>query len=512
MLRALIGAALAAATMAAFAPPAVAATATTIGQGRLPSLAVDGSGTAYVSWWESKVDSNLLFCRFPRGATACDATPAIGALGSGLTKAPVVVSGDVVTVAAYRYVNPGATSGPSGLFAYTSTDRGATFGSGRVVGSVPFFESVAGPGNTLSGVQENGNPLRFQNVALSGNPPANPDGTSAVPSAALTSGENGYNATVGLLDAATPVVAFQRGEGGAETVFRRYDGSGDLNDAANWTAPVSIGPLYGPQLAGGPKGLFLLGRDAQVLSAGNIVVRRFDGTTFGPAVTIGPGDGVRASDLFQDAGGRLHALYQRGDANGIAVVHAVSDDGMTWRKGDLLNYPPSIGAIVNEGVATAADHIGFGVGESATDPSAIALAPLGPDAPSASPAPTPTPAPTVTPAPARPTPSLTIARSTSARRRVTKVAYKVAGRISRPATVSRSAGCRGTVKVTLLRSKKVLATKTARVDGECEFGVSGTIRRSRVGTARRLTLRLAFSGNPALAPATKNGTVNVKRR
>ncbi|MEA2124755.1 MAG: hypothetical protein QOI80_1537, partial [Solirubrobacteraceae bacterium] len=330
MNRAQMGAALAAAALATgLAAVDADGAATSIGQGRLPSLAVDAAGTGYVTWWESKVDSRLFFCRFPRGATACDSGPAatVPVHGDGLTKAPVVVSGSRVVTVADRYVDENAGSGPSGLFAYTSTNRGTSFDAGHVVGSVPIFDSVAGPGDTLSGVEENGKPLQFQNVPLSGPAPSNPDGTSAVPSASLTTGEFGYNATVGLLDAGTLLVVYQHGAGGGDAAFRRYDGSGSVNDAANWMAQVSIGPLYGPQLAGGPSGLFLLGTDAPPLSSGNVVVRKFDGTTFGAPVTIGPGGGVRAQDLFQDAGGRLHAVYERADSSAIAVVHAVSDDG-----------------------------------------------------------------------------------------------------------------------------------------------------------------------------------------
>jgi hypothetical protein len=63
-----IGAALAV-VVTALAPSVAGAEAIVIGQGRLPSLAVDAAGTGYVSWWESEVDSSLFFCRFPRGAT-----------------------------------------------------------------------------------------------------------------------------------------------------------------------------------------------------------------------------------------------------------------------------------------------------------------------------------------------------------------------------------------------------------------------------------------------------------
>jgi hypothetical protein len=146
-----IGAALAVAVVAtALTPSAAGAEAIVIGHGRLPALAVDASGTGYVSWWESDVDSSLFFCRFPRGATACDAAAAssIPVHGDGLTPAHVVVSGSRVVAVAARYVNEAAGFGPYGLFAYTSTNGGVSFSSGHVVGSVPIFDSVPGTGDT----------------------------------------------------------------------------------------------------------------------------------------------------------------------------------------------------------------------------------------------------------------------------------------------------------------------------------------------------------------------------
>ena len=188
-----------------------------------------------------------------------------------------------------------------------------------MIGSGVVFDMVAGPGDSVSGVQENNKNLRFQNMPLSGSAPVNPDGTSAVGSADLSDGAQANNATVGLLDAATPVVAFERG---SEAVFRRFDGSGSVNDAANWTPPVSLGPLYGPVLAGGPSGLFLLGRTANVLQPGSVFVRKFDGTTFGPPVTIdtssGPARGPRSRTRY--AGGRLHAVYPQGDAETVTLA------------------------------------------------------------------------------------------------------------------------------------------------------------------------------------------------
>jgi hypothetical protein len=500
----------------ALTPSIAGADAIVIGQGRLPALAVDASGTAYVSWWEAEVDSTLLFCRFPRAATACDpgAASSVPVHGDGLTPAPLVVSGSRVVAVAARYVNEASGTGPYGLFAYTSTNGGVSFDAGHVVGSVPIFDSVPGPSDTLSGVEENGNPLRFQNVPLDGSSPANPDGTSTVPYAALTTDEFGYNASVGLLDANTPLVVYQHGAGANDAAFRRYDGSGSVNDAINWTPPVSIGPLYGPKLAGGPAGLFLLGRDSQIFSSGNVVVRKFNGVTFGPPVTIGPGGGIRSQDLFQDAAGRLHAVYERADGSAIAVVHAVSDDGNVWRKGDLVSYPPTIGALVNESAGAAPDHIGFAVAESATAPSAIGLSPLGPDAPgtAAIPAPTPIapPIPPPDPGTARLRPSLD--SKGLAKRRGKKFRFKVSGEIVLPESVPEADGCSGTVRVTLRRGERILARKTATVTESCTFRVKGSLKRSRVKKAKRLKVRYAFSGNVTLTPLKTTGSIPVRRK
>ena len=240
-------------------------------------------------------------------------------------------------------------------------------------------------------------------------------------------------------------------------------------------------------------------------------MRKFNGTTFGPPVTIGPGGGIRAQDLFQDAGGRLHAVYERADASVIAIVHAVSDDGVVWRRGDLVRYPPAIGALVNESAAAAADHIGFAVAESATNPSSIGLSALGPDAPGVAPA-TPVPAPV--PAPASPAARLkpSFDGQGFAKRRGRKFRFKVSGAIVLPAAVSEAAGCHGTVKVTLLRRTKVLIRKTARVGAGCAFRVKGTLKRSRVGKVKRLKVRFAFSGNAALTSLKMTGSIPVRRK
>ena len=67
----------------------------------------------------------------------------------------------------YRYPQSGPE--PAGMYEFISTNGGATFGAGRRVGTIPFFEAVNGPGATLSGVTDaNSGGGLFQNVPLDG--------------------------------------------------------------------------------------------------------------------------------------------------------------------------------------------------------------------------------------------------------------------------------------------------------------------------------------------------------
>lgn len=367
--------AIVAAAVAVTLMSAPAASAFVIGAGGKPGLAVDAAGTAYVAWNGPEANNSTLhFCRLPRGATACDAglaaTLPAPATTTSLSRPFVVVIGNVVVVIQFRYPTGGSL--PAGLYRFTSTNRGAVFGPPVVVGSVPFEEAIVGPGATLSGVPLNGG-MFFQNVALSGSPPVNGDGSSAVPKAELSTTHLNY-ASVGLIDASTPLAMFTNGD---DAQFRRYNGGG-LNAIANWGPATGIGFASYPKLAGGPKGLFVLAGDVN----GILFARKYNGSTFGPPATIGPGS-TPYKHLFQDAGGRLHAVFQRDSADPLQIVHAVSDDGITWRSGTVVRQDIATGGgITDLRVATAPDHIGVTVWHGGVLAGGdVRVAPVGPDAP-----------------------------------------------------------------------------------------------------------------------------------
>lgn len=355
------------------APDSVASTVTawsakplSLGAGSRPGLAIDAAGTAYVAWSGPENPASLQYCRLPRGATVCASRHAIAvpeATTSG-SRPFVTVNGTRVIVVQYRYPITGTSV--AGVYRFTSSDRGATFGAGDLVGSVPFEEGAVGPGDTFSGVPVNGE-MSFQNVVLAGTP-------SSVSDRALLSTTHQNLAAVGLIDASTPLAVFTDDVNAQE---RHYVGSGSINDIANWTAPVDIGVASYPKLAGGPSGLFLLAGNGGT----SLFVRKWNGSAFGAPVGIGPGS-TPSKHLFQDAAGRLHAVFQRDSANPLQIIHAVSDDGVHWRSGTVLTQEIATnGGIEDLRVAIAPDHVGVVVWHAGLGAGDIRVAPVGPDAP-----------------------------------------------------------------------------------------------------------------------------------
>lgn len=344
---------LAVAALFLIAPAAHAATPFTLGAGENPGLAVDDSGTAYIAWngTESTGTRSLHFCRLPRGATACTDATIAGAPVFTLYRPFVTVSGSTVRVVQSRY---GFTTGPFGqVYRFTSTDGGRTFDAGTPIGQITFNEALAGPGDTISAVSfaTTGGGL-FQNM---------PAGAES----ANLSDTHVYEGAIGLTPQGRLLTVFNDGAGDAEV--RQQSGTGDPNDAATWSAPVSIGTQYYAKLAGGPAGLFLLGQDADR----TLTVRRFTGTTFGKPARAGVGNEAPQASFTQDGGGVLHAVFPTFEANGIALNYATSSDGVNWLSGVLTTQ--SDGEESNTRVAAAPDHTGLAVWETATQIRAIAV-------------------------------------------------------------------------------------------------------------------------------------------
>lgn len=500
---ALVATALAAAS-ALLAPPHAAAI--TIGQGSLPGLTVDPAGTAFLAWPGPESGSTTLrFCRLPRAATACDAGLAstIAAPGSSLSRPFLVVTGSRVVIVQHRF--GGDVPGFFALYAFTSADRGVTFGPGKVVGKINAFEAITGPGDTLSAVTNvETDGLKYQNTPIDGSAPVVANGpgagTSTVGSAVLST-DHLSNGTVGLIDAATPLAAFT--DASANAQFRRYDGNGDVNDVANWTPAVELGKIDFPKLAGGPKGLFLLGTSA----TGEILSRRFDGTTFGAPVGIGSQGSAPTLHAFQDAGGRLHVVFRRNQSDGLHLVHAVSDDGVAWRSGSVVIQNVATDGDINDTrIATAADHVGVAAWRAGQ--SEIRVAAVGPDVPTAPKPPVTQPpvttVPVTPPPPAlRPVAAFKLTTATVAGGRVTLSSPRACVPVgtSFVATLSFKRSTRkGTRFVKVTRVDFLVDGKRKKIDTRAPFRQRLTVRALKAGTKHTLRARATIKVKTGRSP------------
>ena len=92
-----------------------------------------------------------MFCRLPRGATACDpaAASAITAPGATIRRPFVVVSGTRVVVVQSRY---GAGVPEDLRYCGPRRPTGEHVGAYEVEGDIAMNEAVAGPGDVLTGV------------------------------------------------------------------------------------------------------------------------------------------------------------------------------------------------------------------------------------------------------------------------------------------------------------------------------------------------------------------------
>jgi hypothetical protein len=351
---------LAAALLLALPASARAATPLVVGQGADPGLAVDAAGTAYLAWngTEPSGTRTLHFCRLPRGATACAgaATIAVPDGTYSLYRPFVSVSGPLVQVTQARY---GFAAGSfNQVVQFASQDGGATFAAGTPVGTIAFNEAVNGPGG-VAAVTFSTTGGGFFQLMRAGNA-----------ASALLSADHLYDGAVGVTPSGQLLTVFDDASGDAQ--LRLQSGAGDPNDAGTWGAPVDIGAESYPRLAGGPAGLFLLGENANR----GLEVRKWNGTTFGPAAALGTGNEAPQAALAQDAGGRLHAAWPVFAAGGIELHYAVSDDGSAWQRGVIATQTDGEPSEVR--VAAAPDHVGVAAWTTAGQ---VRVLPVGPAPP-----------------------------------------------------------------------------------------------------------------------------------
>jgi hypothetical protein len=313
-----------------------------LGPGQNPNVTLESDGTAHIAFTGLGANSTELnYCKLPRGATQCSVRSKVPAPGDSLTIPFAFGSGNAVNVISYRY---GLSNPFSQVLLFQSGDGGNSWGLGTMIGTIPPYDIIFGPGNQISAVTNAVTAeMQYQAWSLTGN---------ATTHAALDGDPYEYLGTVAIVNGSPMVVYTSRGGDGR---FRVYNGAGDLNDQGNWAPPVDIGGLDSPHLVSGPNGVILIGQEA--LSGSKMQARRFNGTTFGTPLQIT--EGTHATHAVEDTGGRVHVIASKyGGKTGQQFFYASSYDGNRWVS-EGIDYPAFP---LNMRLAVNPDHYGTTVG------------------------------------------------------------------------------------------------------------------------------------------------------
>jgi hypothetical protein len=344
------------------AAPARAATTFDLGVGQHPDVSVDANGTGHFVWdvVNNGSDDTTVYCQVPSGATACAKTQSFT-----FVKETIGRSSYVFTPSANRVVIVSSRCCNEADIMVQSTDGGTTFSAPIQIGNTEFGSSaVFGPGESVFG----GSISSWQAAALNGTTPDK----RAMLNTGFGIAEHGSGALAGNT---VPVVAW---DDGTNITSSFWNGTGDINDAANWTGPTPVGAGQEVRVAGGPSGLALLSTGGtpavHVLEA-----RKFTGSGFGPPVSVSEtGDPIFA-DLFanQTTGELVAAWVDNRSPNEWRIARS-KDGGTTWGSPVTLIRGDTADQQFNLQVADAADGKGFLVSDQNSNSGHILAAPLVP--------------------------------------------------------------------------------------------------------------------------------------
>ena len=328
-------------------------------------VAVDGAGTGHFVWNEGKSGEPDVthYCQVPRGGMACTVSQTFVPAGSSPTNnvdfdgPKVFVIGGAVTVMTKRCCGGFPPGRGEAVIIYTSTDGGATFGPQQVVGDANIAgDAIVGPGGRLSTISDVVTGGTFYQ--------AHTPGTYNEFDANLGDGPSqSYSGSLALIDANTPIATFDDLD---TTFWRRYTGTGDPNDVANWTPTTAVGPGEEGRLAYGPSGVWLLYRTGTPGDS-TYVQRAFTGTGWGTPAPVTETGGPIFADFFQDPAGRHHAVWLDGPRR--LVYRRSNADGVTY--GLVTELDGSSSSHFHLEVAAGADGEGWVVWDANSDTSFV---------------------------------------------------------------------------------------------------------------------------------------------
>src|SRR3954452_10560803 len=299
-----------------------AATPIDLGLGAGAHVAVDGSGAGHVTYSENQSGQDVThYCLLPVAAKACAGPPRTftypqGPEFGGSSGVWPLLPGDPRVLV----VDSRCCQNYSTKYVYTSPDGGTTFDAGTEVaddnhsGAGIEGAAVYAPPGTIGRPDESiatfGDlatlGLSFQAFGTTG-PPA-----AANPNSVLTQGD-AVSGSLGI-SGSTLVAAWWDLDDGF-LYWRRYTGSGDVNDQASWSPSAQIELVSvdsAPRLAYGPSGIYLAYNSGTGFPR-TTVVRKFTGSGWGPPLTLST-DGTPRFDIVEGPDGTLHFVREQDGA------------------------------------------------------------------------------------------------------------------------------------------------------------------------------------------------------
>jgi hypothetical protein len=336
----------------------------TFGNGAKPRVAVDAAGNGHFTWSDSSGPTSVFhYCRVPLGGTTCSATASRAPdpantqnLDGGYAFLPggarvLLLEARCCTVYAQKWLyssSNGGTTFDAGVSPGFRNDNGAHIGGGAVYAPPGALgrpgESIA----TLADLQTIG--LTFQVTGTTANPLFQ-DGFL------MTSG-NSYDGSLGIQG--NTLVALWSTLGPENVFWRRWNGTGNVNDPAQWTPAAVVGPTNidaNVSVAYGPSGIYVA-YNTGALSARTFVVRRFTGSGWGAPIAVSDTGGPVFGELHQDPTGRLHFAWQ--DSNGnLRYRYARTTANSSFTNPQTLSGPRPDGNFAGLKLASNAAGRGF---------------------------------------------------------------------------------------------------------------------------------------------------------
>jgi hypothetical protein len=324
--------------------------------GHRPRVAVNNAGAGFFTWTTPAGANDVFhYCRVAQGTKTCNATKAYAPGNSDVDGGyTLFATGGRVLVLDARCC--GAFYALKQVF--SSTNGGTTFaapvspghmdGGGDNIAGQAIYAPPGSVGRlgesilTISDVQSSG--LTFQATGT----------TTGTETATAKIGPPGgsYQGSLALQGSTTLVAVF--GTLGPDRLYwRRWKGTGDVNDTTNWTAPALLDATdvnSTAKLVSGPSGLYVA-YSRGATSKQSYVLRKFTGAGWGPALRISEVGSPVFADLVEDTSGRLHFAWQDG-SNRLHYRYTRTAANTKWTSPQTL---PNTGnfAFLKLGVNTA---------------------------------------------------------------------------------------------------------------------------------------------------------------